>query len=269
MKFKELLLLALAFCLSTAFVRATETNAFNADMQALLMKIHGKLQGGERQESDYTEELKGFDDLLVKYKDLSADDTVKVLYMKARLYQQVFHDEEKSEPLMKRIAKDYPDSQLAKTIVREQEAQKTHEALKTGSVFPDFTEKDVAGNPLSIASYKGKVLLVDFWATWCMPCVGEVPNVVKTYETYHPKGFDIVGISLDQDKAKLTNFTKQKNMTWQQYFDGKGWENKLASKYGIQSIPATFLLDRQGKIIAADLRGEALEQAVEKAVAAK
>jgi peroxiredoxin len=269
MKIKHLLLAALSLCLGTALVRATETNSLNADMQALMMKIHGKLQGGQRQESDFTDELKGFDDLLAKHKDAKPDEAASVLYMKARLYQQVFHNNDKSDEIMKQIEKDYPDSQVAKAVGHEREADKIRAGLKQGAPFPEFSEKDVLGNPVSIASYKGKVLLVDFWATWCGPCVGEVPNVVKTYEDFHPKGFEIVGISLDQDKNKLTTFTKQKNMTWQQYFDGKGWENKLASKYGIQSIPATFLLDRDGKIIAADLRGEALTQAVEKAVAAK
>ena len=269
MKFKQLLLLVLSFCLGTALVRATETNAFKTDFQALMTKIHGKLQGGQRQESDFTEELKGFDELVTKYKDVSPDDAVQALYMKARLYAEVFHESDKSDALMKQIQKDYPDSQVAKAVGRQQEAEKVRAGLKAGAQFPNFSEKDVMGNPVSIASYKGKVLLVDFWATWCGPCVREVPTVVKTYENYHPKGFEIVGISLDQDKSKLTNFTKEKNMTWQQYFDGKGWENKLASKYGIQSIPATFLLDRDGKIIAADLRGEDLSAAVEKAVATK
>jgi len=143
------------------------------------------------------------------------------------------------------------------------------ENLAEGSKFPDFDVKDTAGKPLSIASLKGKVVLVDFWATWCPPCRAEVPNVVKTYEKYHPKGFEIIGVSLDQDQTRLTNFTKQQKMTWQQYFDGKGWGNKLATKYGVQSIPATFLLDGEGKIIAKDLRGEDLDQAVSKALAKK
>jgi peroxiredoxin len=87
--------------------------------------------------------------------------------------------------------------------------------------------------------------------------------------TYHKQGFEIIGISLDKDQAKLTSFTKDKNMTWTQYFDGLQWQNKLAVKYGVNSIPATYLLDGQGTIIGKDLRGEALEQAVAKALAKK
>ena len=99
--------------------------------------------------------------------------------------------------------------------------------------------------------------------------MGELPNVLKTYQKYHGKGLEIIGVSLDQDQAKLASFIQQKGVTWQQFFDGQGWHNKLAVKYGIKSIPATFLLDGQGKIIAKDVRGEALEQAVGAALAAK
>ena len=109
-------------------------------------------------------------------------------------------------------------------------------------------------------------MLIDFWATWCGPCRGELPHVIATYKKYHDQGFEIIGISLDQDQAKLTGFTKEMNMTWQQYFDGQGWQNKLAVKYGIESIPATFLLDGNGKIIGRDLRGDELTQAVAKAL---
>ena len=140
-------------------------------------------------------------------------------------------------------------------------------SLVVGAKFPDFNEKDVAGKPISIANDKGKVVLVDFWATWCGPCRAELPNVLATYNKYHDKGFEIVGISLDQDQAKLADFTKSMNMPWPQIFDGQGWQNKLAVKYGIESIPATFLLDGEGKIIGRDLRGEELPAAVAKALA--
>jgi peroxiredoxin len=96
-----------------------------------------------------------------------------------------------------------------------------------------------------------------------------LPNVQATYKKHHDAGFEIIGISLDSDKDKLTSFLKQKEMTWRQYFDGKGWQTKLAQDYGINAIPATYLLDREGKILARDLRGQALEAEVAKALARK
>lgn len=94
----------------------------------------------------------------------------------------------------------------------------------------------------------------------------EMPNVIKTYAKYNKAGFDIIGISLDQDEAKLKKVLKQQKMTWRQFFDGKGWGNALAKKYGIELIPATYLIGPDGKIIGVDLRGKALEIAVEKAM---
>ena len=101
-------------------------------------------------------------------------------------------------------------------------------------------------------------------ATWCPPCVAELPNVVAAYQKYHDKGLEIIGVSLDKDEAKLKEFIAAKGMPWAQYFDGQGWGNKLARKYGINSIPATILIGRDGKIIARDLRGAELEAELER-----
>jgi peroxiredoxin len=134
---------------------------------------------------------------------------------------------------------------------------------------PDFSGQNYSGKQLSLIDLRGKLVVLDFWATWCGPCRVELPNVLKTYGKYHDKGFEIIGISLDQDQKQLESFVKDKKMTWPQFFDGKGWQNKLAQKYGVNSIPATYLLDGDGKIIAKDLRGEELEAAIAKALAKK
>ena len=136
-----------------------------------------------------------------------------------------------------------------------------------GQRFPGFSEQDLTGNPLSLAAYRGKVTMVDFWATWCGPCKAELPNVIATHQKYYAQGFDIIGVSLDENRNTLTSFVQASGMDWAQYFDGLGWENKLAKQYGVKSIPMDYLLDRHGIILGKELRGAALGAAVEKALA--
>jgi peroxiredoxin len=246
---------------------AEEPSAATKELRELVTKIQTKLKAGDRTEAKLADELKEFDALLAKHKDEKTDDVAQILMMKAQLYSQVLGNEEKGQELFEQLKKDFPDSKPVARLKKQEEAEKTRSGLVAGAKFPDFDEKDLLGKPFNLAAYKGKVVLVDFWATWCGPCVGELPNVQAAYEKHHAAGFEIVGISLDSDKAKLEKFIESKKMPWQQYFDGKGWENKLAGKYGVNSIPATYLLDGEGKIIAKNLRGEALEAAVAKALA--
>ncbi len=132
--------------------------------------------------------------------------------------------------------------------------------------FP-VTAKDLSGKPLSLAQYKGKVVLMDFWATWCGPCVGEMPNVIAAYKKYHAQGFDIVGISLDQSRPALTSFIAQNRMPWRQVFDGKYWSSAVPREYGVQAIPFGLLIGRDGMIAAVDVRGPALTAAIKEALA--
>ena len=113
----------------------------------------------------------------------------------------------------------------------------------------------VKGKNVDLADMKGKVVLIDFWASWCGPCVAEIPNVVATYNKLHEKGFEIIGISLDSEKESLTKFIKDKEMPWPQYFDGKGWKNEISSRFGINSIPAMWLVDQEGKLVSTNVRG--------------
>lgn len=263
-----------------AAASSDKETAAKAEVRALIKKIEGKLQQGKDKEADFTAELKEFDDLAAKLKPAAPEAAAEAAFMKALLYLQVFEDNAKGAELMKGVKASYGDTKagkqagdllvsLEKQSERDAHAKKMDAALAVGSKFPDFNEKDLNGKPLSLADYKGKVLLVDFWATWCGPCRAELPNVLETYSKYQSKGFDVLGISLDEDKDKLQEFIESKKMPWRQYFDGKGWETKLSQAYGIRGIPATFLLDGEGKIIAKNLRGEALGTAVAKALEKK
>ena len=256
--------------------RAAGTNEDMADLKALISQIQTKLHDGKRTEAELSDELKQFDVLIAKHKGEKRDVAAQIVYMKAMLYLEVFEEPAKGTEMIKQIKRDYPDTAIGKradeilaTLAKQEAAKKILAGFVIGSKLPDFNEKDINGKSFSIGNYKGNVVLVDFWATWCGPCVAELPNVLETYQKHHAQGFEIVSISLDEDQHKLESFIKEKNMTWQQFFDGKGWGNKLAAKYGVQSIPATFLLDGNGNIIAKDLRGEELEIAVSKALAKK
>ena len=131
--------------------------------------------------------------------------------------------------------------------------------IRVGSVVPELELNDPSGKALKLSHLRGKVVLLDFWASWCGPCRKENPNVVKLYNQYKSKGFEILGVSLDTDKEKWKNAIEQDGLTWKHISDLGGWRSSAASLYGVSSIPATFLLDKEGKLIAKGLRGQALE----------
>ena len=110
-----------------------------------------------------------------------------------------------------------------------------------------FTAID--GTPFDLAQFRGKVVLVDFWATWCSSCQEEIPYERAAYQKYHSRGFEIVGISLDEDKPALLKFTREKGMVWPQYYDGKGWDNAISTSFGIKSLPAMWLVNKEGILV--------------------
>ena len=254
-----------------------QTNSVADQLQALVGRVRVKLQAGDTTETSLAPELKEFDDLIAHNPKASPDDLAQVSILKAMLYLQVFNEIDKGTALLKKIKTDYPASKIAgkvddmlSQISKQAEAKKIQSALAPGAEFPDFSVKSLTGQPLSVASLKGKVVLIDFWATWCPPCRAELPNVIATYKQYHDQGFEIIGVSLDSDRDKLDSFLKKEDgMTWPQYFDGQGWSNALAVKYGVESIPFTVLIGPDGKIISTNLRGEALGKAVKQALAKK
>jgi len=137
------------------------------------------------------------------------------------------------------------------------------ETVQEGKSAPEFTLNDTTGKPVSLSSFKGKVVLVDFWASWCGPCRAENPNVVAAYKKFGSKGFTVFGVSLDTDKAKWEAAIAKDGLTWTHVSDLVGWDNAAAKQYGVMSIPANFLLDKEGKIIGSGLRGEELVKKLE------
>jgi peroxiredoxin len=160
-------------------------------------------------------------------------------------------------PLFRKLSKEAKNSPSGKEFAKRLEsARKT----AVGESAIDFSQADANGKDISLASFRGKYVLVDFWASWCGPCRAENPNVVKAYDKFKSKGFEILGVSLDDKKDKWLAAVDADKLTWQHVSDLKGWKNAAAELYGVRAIPQNVLIDPKGKIIAKNLRGEDLEK---------
>lgn len=157
---------------------------------------------------------------------------------------------------------------LASEEKPQQEPDYFDKRLVVGAQPFAFSAKALDGQTISPANYKGKVLLMDFWATWCGPCVASLPELQAAYKKYHAQGLEVVGISLDEDKSALTSFVKTNKMPWPQVFDGQGWKSAVPGVYGVRAIPFLLIVGRDGKIAAVNPRGK-IEGAVKAALAQK
>ncbi len=220
------------------------------------------------------ESFKQINDLRMQLED--SKDKSAIIGKMAKLAEEFDKKYNKGEPditfQVGQLAEEYDVTQAKKIY---QKIKETGDAQWKERAEGTLTRLDMLGKPVPIqytgvdgrnvdvSKLKGHVILVDFWATWCGPCVGEIPNVVATYNKYHKKGFDIIGISFDQSKDSLLQMTKEKNMTWPQYFDGKRWDNKFGKQFGIMSIPTMWLIDKKGNLV--DFNGrDNLEEKVAK-----
>lgn len=139
--------------------------------------------------------------------------------------------------------------------------------VSLGEAAPQFSGKSLDGKEVNLSDLRGQVVLLDFWATWCGPCVQELPHIRRAFERYGKKGdFAVIGISLDEDPDRVRGFVKQRRIGWPQIVGGPAAKNEIAKAYFVEAIPATYLIDRHGKVVAKDIRGKDLLRKVRKAL---
>ena len=168
-------------------------------------------------------------------------------------------DAEVIEPLFLSISEKHRGTFTGKAFAQRIEAAKT---IAIGKKAPHFTQNDPNGNPVSLSDFQGQYLLLDFWASWCGPCRQENPNLVKAYAAYNDKGFEILGVSLDNNDGKeaWVKAIEKDGLTWTQVSDLNSWNNEVARLYGVRAVPQSYLINPEGIIIAQNLRGDALEE---------
>ena len=171
-----------------------------------------------------------------------------------------------AEPILWRLAHIYRKlGNIKLADAYDRKADPTYELI--GKPVPAFSATDLDGNPISLQDYRGKVVLLDFWGVWCGFCINEIPNLKKVYNTYKDQGFDIIGVSLDDEKSVLRDYIQENDIQWRQVFSGKSWrEDPLAQQYNITGVPSQWLIDRDGKLITHKARGEKLEGLVVEAL---
>jgi peroxiredoxin len=164
------------------------------------------------------------------------------------------------------LIKKYPQHFFIKAKYEE---MASHKKTAVGAIAPEIELPDTNGNIIKLSSLRGKIVLIDFWASWCGPCRKESPNMVNLYQTYHDKGFEIYGVSLDQSKANWIGAIISDSLSWIHVSDLKRWQCQAGLDYGIRSIPSTILIDEEGRIIAKNLRGEKLANKVKEVIESK
>ncbi len=231
----------------------------------------------------------GIESLINRFKSVIKPDNIKAHFYLAELLEMMKRDEEVFETFKKLEAQAPNDRGVLRKLAHlhqelgevelaidyQRKAEPSPELI--GKPVPDFfaanaprsdvdSATDLDGNPISLQQYRGKVVLLDFWAVWCGFCIVEMPNLKNVYDTYKDQGFDIIGVSLDDEEAELRNYLKENDIPWRQIFSGQGFESPLVQQYGIDGIPAPWLIARDGTLISTDARGVLLEYLVVEAL---
>ena len=239
-------------------VYLTELESLNKQVTALQQKYQSAMTSenadeAKKAEIDYTsmlENMKFFTKNFVKEHNTSV---VSAYLTLVQLAPQI--EEAELDSIIAKFPAEISNSEY---VIKLKE--KSEEVKKTaiGVVAPDFTMNDPAGKPIQLSSLRGKVVLIDFWASWCGPCRQENPNVVKLYQKFNSKGFEIIGVSLDRTNEEWVKAIKDDQLSWVHVSDLQFWQNAAARLYSVNSIPQTYLLDKEGKIIAKGLRSDQL-----------
>ena len=179
---------------------------------------------------------------------------------------RVFYNDSKVDELDSILSQFSPELSESKYVKQLTTSVEKWAKLSIGMEAPGFTQADSTNTPVSLSDFRGKFLLVDFWAAWCGPCRAENPNIVAAYNKYHDKGFDILGVSLDDDRDKWLAAINKDGLFWNQVSDLNGWKNEVSVGYGIRSIPYSVLIDPDGVIIGKNLRGAELHEAIADAI---
>jgi peroxiredoxin len=247
---------------------------FNTESRAISEKVakFEKDNGPEMQKAQMSNDTVTINKLLKEYKKFqnemndyskkfikeNPDAYLSVLLLENFLMRQYLTPEE-IKSYFEGLDKDVKETKSGKKI---KTALDSMSAIVIGKPAPNFSAPSPEGKTISLKESLGKVTIIDFWASWCGPCRAENPNVVALYNEFHPQGLNIIGVSLDKDAAKWKEAIAKDGLIWSHVSNLKFWEDPIAKQYNVQSIPATFILDEKGNIVAKDLRGEELRAKV-------
>ena len=229
----------------------------NSMMESLSAQDNSQMANLQNEQEEVVHQMQ------LNKKDLvekNPNSVISLMVLQEMIGSRMFETSE-LKSLYENLTPELKSSQFAKTVEKD---LSNLSLVEIGNKAPDFTAPTPEGEMLALNEVLGKVTLIDFWASWCKPCRMENPNIVRVYEKYHDKGFNAIGVSLDREgaKDKWIQAIAEDNLGWAQVSNLQFWQDPVARQYGIRSIPAAFLLDENGVIVAKNLRGEALERKV-------